>query len=326
MHAWQPIEAAVPPNWRQQILAILAGPGVTQPPHVPRTRVLLTLAARSLGLFVWFMGGILVLGIALGVLLPSTLASGLTNQLEGMAVVVALIMLRPRLFRFGAEHKRWQRTENPERALARAKRQPILYLRSFAFDEIASKKSRWLRFVPFGEETQGNWEQELVAALSRYAPVLSVGRPGEHTPPPGAALRFYVADERWKQTLAAIVPLCRLVVWTTGHTEGLQWEIAHLAQHDTPRQLLLWVHANVQAGTVAQRQGEWRRFTSAFRDAFPKPLPADARYARYIAFDDDWTPHTIPGAGYRLTPREWRLWARPSLWGLEPFLRARMPK
>jgi len=37
----------------------------------------------------------------------------------------------------------------------------------------------------------------------------------------------------------AIVPLCQLVVWTTGHTEGLRWEIKHLLENVPPQKLLL---------------------------------------------------------------------------------------
>jgi hypothetical protein len=86
---------------------------------------------------------------------------------------------------------------------------------------------------------------------------------------------------------------------------------------------LLWLHFNIGKRTQAERNGEWAQFRESYRDIFPKPLPEDAAKARFIAFEDDWTPVAIPGAGYR--PSIWeRVWSWPSTYGLEPVLKRRL--
>jgi hypothetical protein len=158
--------------------------------------------------------------------------------------------------------------------------------------------------------------------LGRHAPVLAIGKPGEFAPPFGA-VRFYVRQDIWQRTVQAIVPLCQFVVWTSGDTEGLRWEIQHLRETVPPRKLLIWVHANIGKQGKAQRDAEWAQFREAFSDVFPKPLPVDAASTRFIAFDDDWSPIAIPGPGYR--PTLWELIASwPKTYGLEPLLRKRL--
>ena len=165
-------------------------------------------------------------------------------------------------------------------------------------------------------------ELNLVQMISRHAPVLAIGRPGESTPPFGA-VRFYVHEDIWQKTVEAVVPLCQLVVWTTGHTEGLRWEIKHLLESVPPENLLMWLHVNIGKWTPAARDSEWEKFRNAYQTVFPKPLPTSAAGVRFIAFENDWTPIAVPGPGYR--PSVWDLinsW--PSTYGLEPILRRKL--
>jgi hypothetical protein len=68
-----------------------------------------------------------------------------------------------------------------------------------------------------------------------------------------------------------------------------------------PQKLLLWLHVNIGRWSKAHRDCEWAKFREAYKDVFPKELPADAASMRFIAF----APIAIPGPGYR-----------PSLWEL----------
>ncbi len=162
-------------------------------------------------------------------------------------------------------------------------------------------------------------ELNLVQMIWRHAPVIAIGRPGEFTPPNGA-VRFYARQDIWQPKVRAIIPLCQPVVWTTGHIEGLPWEIKHLLESVPAQKLLLRLHVNIGRWSKAHRDGEWAKFREAYKDVFPKELPADAASARFIAFEDDWTPSAIPGPGYR--PSLWELIASWSKrYGLEPFLK-----
>jgi hypothetical protein len=140
-------------------------------------------------------------------------------------------------------------------------------------------------------------EQNLVKNLSRFGSVLAIGRPGEGEPPPGA-LRFYVTDAHWQEKVQALLPLCQIVIWTSGQTAGLRWEADYLIKTMPPRRLLLWVH--VQLGqSRKQRDAEWGKFLGLYNGVFPKPLPQQIRNVKFIAFDDDWTPRPLARRGLR---------------------------
>jgi hypothetical protein len=317
-----------PPDWRERLTAVLTSPGVTQPSHTSRARAWGLHLVRSAGVTAWMLLWIAAAGLLAGALMPPVppWAEAAIPAMLIVPVLAAAFAIRPRFLRFGAERFRVWRTENPARALAAATRPPVLYLRSFNFDAATATETGQggARFLPFMREVLPSVEQNLVAILSRFAPVLAIGRPGELTPPAGAALRFYVDDERWRGAIAALVPLCGIVVWATGHTPGLQWEIAHLVERKHPEQLLLWVHAHVVGGSPLAQQAEWDRFRAICGGVFPQPLPDDIAHVRFIAFDRDWTPRPCPGPGYRPGFSEW--WRNANVRGLTPLLHARLAR
>jgi hypothetical protein len=179
-----------------------------------------------------------------------------------------------------------------------ARHPPIFYLRAFSFDDEAAVTPFYLEAITA--------EMRLISRMRRYAPVLAIARPNEPDRALGA-LRFHVTDARWEDVVKTIVPCCRLVVWVTGNTRGLNWEIQELVASLPPRRLLLWPHANIRTAktlrldwaiTAGQRNAEWRQFVDAHVDVFPKPLPHDITDIRFVAFDSDWTPIPVPGARY----------------------------
>jgi hypothetical protein len=209
---------------------------------------------------------------------------------------------------------------DPLHAIRRARRPPILFLRSFDFDSIAATVPSWRTYIPILGIFPSP-EVWLVQLLRWRGPVIAIGRVGETKPPPGA-LRFYVEQDKWQRTVEQLVPLCQFVVWTTGHTAGLRWEIEHLIKHIDPLRLILWVHVHVEQGTDKARQTEWSQFVEACGDIFPKRLPHDVKRARFITFDAAWNPHVLPSASYR--PSLWeRTISLPRYYGLSTLLRER---
>ena len=323
--------SAVPPDWREKLIAILSADGITQPPHVPGWRRFLMLYGKTVG---WglFIALCAVIGFAIVVVplfyfLPEATAASYSDEYAGKAVLVASLIgawfAWPRLRRAFHEATQIRLGDQPTRVLQKAKHPPVLFLRSFKFDALSSALPWWQEHMPI----TGNLptaELNLAQMISRHAPVLAIGKPREFAPPFGA-VRFYVRQDIWQRTIQAIVPLCQFVVWTSGHTEGLRWEIQHLRETVPPRKLLIWVHANIGNPGKAQRDAEWAKFRTAFGDVFPKPLPADAASTRFIAFEDDWTPIPIPGPGYR--PTLWELvFSWPKTYGLEALLQKRLEK
>jgi hypothetical protein len=185
---------------------------------------------------------------------------------------------------------------DPHAAIAGADKPPVLLLRAFALDRVSQLMQDLLndeqRFVSvFVGPRGGSFRSEIPTA--DYRPVLAIGRPGDAEPVLGAT-RFHVRADMWQKTVEELVPLCALVVWTTGHTRSLHWEIQHLVMTIPPRRLLLWVHVHVGPSQPIWRASEWARVLNMCADVFPKPLPKDAENIDAIAFDDDWTPIPIP--------------------------------
>ena len=135
-------------------------------------------------------------------------------------------------------------------------------------------------------------EQELTRTLKRVGPTVAIGRPGEHLPGLGAA-RFYCSDDRWKQKVADVAADAQLIVWATGVTEGLRWEISHLVERTPPEKLILWAHPNILRLGPQQREAEWSRFLAAVGGAFPKPLPKELGETQFIYFTAGWEPHPV---------------------------------
>src|SRR5262249_52069179 len=151
---------------------------------------------------------------------------------------------------------------------AGAKR-PVFYLRSFALDDVVGRPSileLLVNFQPF------NPEQTMTGVIGRCGPVLAIGRPGEALPALGAA-RFYVTHELWQEKVADVATVSQFVVWASGTTLGLQWEITHLLRSLPPEKLILWAHPHLLDLDANEREVEWSRFVDGFGALFPRPLP-----------------------------------------------------
>jgi hypothetical protein len=183
------------------------------------------------------------------------------------------------------------RAKNAIDELSRAHgRRPILYLRSFEIDEAASQPPILellgiLRDAPTPE-------QKLAKMLGRAGPVIAIGRPGEKLPQLGAA-RFYVADELWKQKVADVAKASQLVVWTTGVSNGLRWEISHLLRTTALGKLLLWAHPHLVASGRANREAEWSLFNTTLGRLFPKPFPHPLAGTELCVFAPDGNPVAV---------------------------------
>lgn len=85
-------------------------------------------------------------------------------------------------------------------------------------------------------------------------------------PPPSA---LPAISQPWSWSRAAATGWSRRP--TSGVTEGLRWELAHLLASLPP-------------------ETEWTRFLPALRPAFPVPLPKTLGPTRFLVFDEGWKP------------------------------------
>jgi hypothetical protein len=319
-----PLPVEPPADWRERLLNTLASDGISEPPYVPVWRLVLV---NYLKVCAWIL---LALFLLYGI--PAAAGQLMTEAASAWVLPIWLIGVAIVLFWFVWPHaqnavrqfKMELAGRNPSHAVMKAHRPPIFYLRSFAFDQTASAAPKWLQrllTVGSGAAAASTPEMNLVRQLRRYAPVLAIGRPGEVHPPPGA-MRFYVTDARWEATVKSIVPCCDLVVWVSGNTRGLGWEIEQLIKSLPPQRLLLWPHVHINKLKRQQRDAEWLRFVDSHCDVFPKPLPRDVGTTRFIAFDADWTPLAIPNARYPAVLMDRMDLSRDTL-GLRSFLKER---
>jgi hypothetical protein len=183
----------------------------------------------------------------------------------------------------------WQsRARGAERELMRnTSRRPVLYLRSFALDAQLGRPSWMERFL--GTIPLATAEQAIVKVLRKYGPVIAIGRPGEALPPLGAA-RFYVSDELWKSKVEDTARVAQLVVWATGLSEGLHWELDFLIKNVPPEKLVIWAHPHLLRLSEARREKEWRAFRASLGRLFPKPLPERLGAVRFFYFKADHEP------------------------------------
>jgi hypothetical protein len=172
-------------------------------------------------------------------------------------------------------------------------RRPVFYLRSFDLDKAVSRSSilEWL-----SENPRATAEQRVTRTLSRVGPVIAIGRPNERLPPLGAK-RFYVSHELWKEKVSDVVKVSQLVLWATGTTPGLRWEIEHLVGMRTPEKLIIWPHPRALRLRAAEREQEWVRFLDMMGSVFPKPLPRRLRDTRFIYFDKLFNPVEVGSQG-----------------------------
>jgi hypothetical protein len=181
-------------------------------------------------------------------------------------------------------------------------RRPIFYLRSFSL-EVWDKPT--LRMLLQDDTTA---EQKLVNVLKKYGPVIAIGRPGEVLPSLGAA-RFYVTDDQWQQKVADVANVSQLVVWTTGTSEGLRWELSHLLEWVPLARLVLLAHPYLLSGlTAREREQEWHIFRTTLGAMLPSLLPDQLGRIRFIYFDE--SGKSIPvapllGWRYRLLRLIW---------------------
>lgn len=123
------------------------------------------------------------------------------------------------------------------------RRPPLLYLRSFADDEV-SVRARWnrqrLRLENLGWPARDRFEEVVTRHLARYGPVIAVGQPGERVPKLGAA-REYLPGQEWQQGVRSRMQNAAVVAVVLGRTGGLEWELAALVETGTLARTLMVV-------------------------------------------------------------------------------------
>jgi hypothetical protein len=251
-------------NWRPSLIESLGDTDVTRSAFDQRlTRDVLV----YIGVLIFVVGPLISLSWAfiesdnswLGILLfPVVMAVAIGASTYGLRLVVRV------------------RSGNARDRLLSDPRRPVLYLRSFIVEEALRK----------GTSAIEGPEETLVARLSRIGPVIAVGRPGESLPPMGAA-RFYPTDAEWQAKVAEICAAAQFVVWMTGKSPGLSWELRHILTQVPIERVIVVSHPLMMRISSERRAAEWKAFQATLGGHFPHRLPEQLGTAMFFHSDSD---------------------------------------
>lgn len=222
---------------------------------------------------------ILVCGGVFEKVLPRVLIKALPKLLSGeqyLAIVIAILVaivvaiVWTKMKTRGDLLAKSLKAPLGDEIVERDGRPPIVYLRSFADDTSLYPEH----------------EQELVAALSPFGPVIAIGRPGEYLQTLGAA-RVYLGDD-WQEQIHQWIEICALVVIRIGTSEGLRWEIDTVINCLKGNRLLLQVPRVTSRNAAVLVDKVVRTITCRNQER-------DYDDVNYIYFDNALTPCFVKG-------------------------------
>ncbi|HEV2962690.1 MAG TPA: hypothetical protein VG649_12750 [Candidatus Angelobacter sp.] len=170
----------------------------------------------------------------------------------------------------------------------------LLYLRLFKADPSLRKQVfGQLISLVFPGARYGSLltpEEQLAAALRPVGNLITLGRPGEHLPRPGAA-PLYASDAEWKEAVRSHLRTARLVILRAGSSTSLLWELEQAMRIVPPEQLLILL--------FRLRKHQYQEFRAAANKVFEAAhgislpdlrVPVPMRLSGFIMFSKDWNP------------------------------------
>lgn len=184
--------------------------------------------------------------------------------------------------------------------LANDPRAPVLYLRSFGADgaEIPST-ANGQPLSMYGVMLESPTEEEdLAKVFSRIGPFIAIGNPDEKLPELGAS-RMYVSHENWQTEVHKLMAEAQLIVLRAGVSEGFLWELQSITKVCDPKRAVLYLpFLPIPAHQKKKKnppEDPYQEFRSKANARLPHPLPEERGTARFITFQDDWTPQALEG-------------------------------
>jgi hypothetical protein len=187
-----------------------------------------------------------------------SLSATLLTYLMGAVIGGAMLTLAQRNVRWSIN----QLLEADHRA-------PILFLRAFNDDQVPlqnakltlqGRAGRWL-------ESVANLDRLLVEEGTPYGPVVAIGNPRDKFPPYGAA-RGYFDEKTWKSAVADLADDALVIVICLDRTEGIWWEVEHIAKLGYLPKTLFLIHPRF--GSTADNR--------ALTDEIAAELKLEARF------------------------------------------------
>lgn len=130
-------------------------------------------------------------------------------------------------------------------ALRSDSRAPIVFLRSFADDQVELPNSKRMasdKLLQPGTRRQ-NLDRLVLQEGFAVGPVVTLGKPGEPLPPYGAA-RGYFDHQDWQQAVTKVCGDAKAIIMCLDESDagGVWWEVNLIAQQDLLKKTLFLVH------------------------------------------------------------------------------------
>lgn len=241
----------------------------------PRSSVFLLL---SIGLE--FLYWLLLLYVLYALYFQRVVIKGFAEQIFGLVILLFIFELLGRL-------KKRLRVDAPK-SLAMVTQAPILYLRSFYYENIDKQMGSLVanaRKLPYEKE---NDDEVLALALRDVAPLLAVGKPSDRIPPLGS-IRLYFKDEEWQEQVEKLMSISRLVIIQPGYSSGTEWEY-NTARRILPPERIIFSFLAWQYLDEDSRKIEYEMFRRQIKRTFAWELPEQLDGAYFLHFDKkgDW--------------------------------------
>jgi hypothetical protein len=122
-------------------------------------------------------------------------------------------------------------------------RAPILFLRAFRDDQVYLAPPRLSLLGYFYDlgRRDSNLDVLLLEEGTDYGPVIALGNPNDPVPPYGAA-RGYFDDGSWHHAIALFAQVSPAIIICLDDTDGIWWEVDHVAANDMLQKTLFLVH------------------------------------------------------------------------------------
>ncbi len=169
-------------------------------------------------------------------------------------------------------------------------RPAVIYLRSFSSDT-----PDWFEitkgFLGGISTLLSSPEEDLAEAVTDIGPAITVGKPGEFLPTPGAA-RVYIKEEIWHDAVEERLLASQLIILRAGNSPGLWWELAQCVSHVRPERFLILVQRMPRAKYnefAARVRADLKLNIPSISSTFGWPIVSGI-----IAFQRNWEPCFLP--------------------------------
>ncbi len=125
-------------------------------------------------------------------------------------------------------------------------------------------------------------EEQLVRVVSKYGPLVTLGKPNERFSTPGMP-RVYLGHDNWQQMVREMIDAAPFVILQPAATEGIWWELQEAVKRLDSRRLLICLCG-------AQTPDELDFARVRLNRTLPKPIAALQPGQMFIWFERDWTP------------------------------------